>query len=210
MTDDRIQPGAKIDERLWRRFRQDVEDRCGTVRGHLGSELENAITEYIDASHGGDVNDRLRRLEQEMGNVQDTLGDIHDGQQAQKEKTSGPSATTLNRLDDIDARIQQEAGDASKVHESVINAAIEDVAGTSAPTLRRYKQMLKERHVAFENPHENSDTWFVDEDVFVTVVENNWAHRNADIAQEYGEDWYDDVRDSVIDGDTDDVSRSFQ
>jgi len=209
MSDDRIQPGAKVSNRLWDEFRADVKERRGTVRGHLGSELENAIREYIDASHGGDVNDRLRRLEQDMGNVQETLRDIHDGQQAQKEKTSGPSATTLNRLDDINARIQQEAGDALKVHESVINAAIEDVAGASAPTLRRYKQMLKERHIAFENPSETSDTWFVDEDVFVSVVESNWPHRNQDIAKLYGESWYDDVRGRVID-DSDDTGRSFQ
>lgn len=208
MSDESLARLPPIDEDLRDQFRADVEARFGTTRGHYRHEVENALREYLNATEGGDTHDRLRRLENAVEDIQDTLGVIADGQHAQKEKTSEPSSTTLNRLDAIEEQIHREAGGSKSVHESVINAAIEDHAGGSGPTLRRYKRMLKERHRAFENPHEQADTWFLDEEIFVHHVEDNFPHRNHDIAAEYGRDWYEDVVDRVRDEDG--VGRTFQ
>jgi len=66
---DGVQPGTKIDEELWERFREDVKRRRGGVRGHIRTELENALRAYI---HGGDatptdIDARLQRIEAELG-----------------------------------------------------------------------------------------------------------------------------------------------
>lgn len=208
MSDEtaRLPPVSKS---LRDQFKADVEERHGTVRGHYRSEVEKALREYLNASQGGDTHDRLRRLEDQVDAIASEVGVHPDAESGKKKKDSGVSATTLNRLDAIEAQIQREADGASKVHESVINAAIEDHAGTSEPTLRRYKQMLKQRQRAFENPHEKSDTWFVDEDDFVTVVENNFPHRNDEIASQYGGEWYDRVLDRITDDDDDDRRSAF-
>lgn len=211
--EDLVQPGTRIDESLWQAFRNDVEDRHGTVRGHLRSELENALREYIEASKGGDMNDRLRRLENTVERIDERTGALVDGDGANKKEDSNVSEVGPRRrkkLDAIEAQIEREAGDATKVHESVVNKAIEDNAGSSGPTLRRYKEMLKQRRIAFENPAEDASTWFVDDGVFVRVVESNFPHRNHDIANQYGEEWYQDAVDRLVDFEDDEEDRGFQ
>jgi len=57
------QIGVRVDKQLWKQFRQDVMERRGAVRGHLKTEVNNALRSYIQASKGGDLDDRVRRLE---------------------------------------------------------------------------------------------------------------------------------------------------
>lgn len=45
---DEVQPGVKINSGIWERFREDVKSRKGAVRGHLRTELERAIQQYLD------------------------------------------------------------------------------------------------------------------------------------------------------------------
>ena len=68
MTDG-VQPGTKIEEETWQRFREEVERRRGGVRGHLKTELERALHGYIQ---GGDttpsqIDARLQRIEAAVG-----------------------------------------------------------------------------------------------------------------------------------------------
>lgn len=197
------QPGTRIDEDVWQAFRNEVKRKRDGVRGHLRSELENALREYVEGSKGGDTNDRLRRLENTVEQIDERTAALVDGDAPNKKEDSDVSLGPRRRkkLDAIESQIDREAGDATKVHESVVNKAIEDNAGSSGPTLRRYKEMLKQRRIAFANPAEDASTWFVDEDVFVRVVESNFPHRNHDIANEYGEEWYQAKVDEVIDAD---------
>jgi len=62
---DRVQPGVKIDEAVWKRFRQDIKERNGGVRGHLRSELEAAIQQYID----GGRTPELTRIEDKVDTI---------------------------------------------------------------------------------------------------------------------------------------------
>jgi len=185
------QPGTLIDKALWEQFRKDVKDRHGVVRGHLKHELENAIKEYINASEGGDTHDRLRRLENQ-------IEDIHQFVESdrKKNKDSGVSETVKNRLQSIESQIQREIGDADKAHVSVVNKAIEDNAGSSRPTLERYKEMLEQRHIGHEWPSEDSDTWWFNNEKFVKVVDNQFDYHT--LSERYGQEWYDEMLDDVV------------
>jgi len=188
------QPGTQVDESLWQQFRRDVADRRGGVRGHLRHELENAIREYIEASKGGDINDRLRRIENNVEQLNEVVGDVVESSERKKEKDSGVSQTVENRLQAIEEQIQREIGDADKAHVSIVNKAIEDNAGGSRPTLDRYKEMLEQRHIAHEWPSEDSSTWWFNSDKFVQVVEQAFPNRNQEMAERYGREWWDERR----------------
>ena len=214
--DDVVQPGTRIDKSVWEAFRSDVEDRHGMVRGNLRRELENALRAYIDASEGGDTHDRLRRLENAVERIDERTEDLVDVGGAKNKKGSNASVgpRRKKKLDAIESQIDREAGDATKVHKSVIHKAIEDNAGTSGPTIRTYKRMLKERRIAFETPSEDANTWFVDPAAFVNVVESNYRHRNHEIAAEYGEEWWETAVEEFVDwneeDEEDEERRGFQ
>jgi len=196
MGDEKLtQPGTMLNRSLWEEFRQDVKERHGIVRGHLRHELENAIREYINASEGGDTHDRLRRLENNMEHVTRQVDTLVDDSKQKKNKDSGVSQTVKNRLADIESQIQREIGDADKAHVSVVNKAIEDNAGSSRPTLERYKEMLEQRHIAHEWPSDDSDTWWFDSEKFVTVVDQQFGYH--EMTERYGSEWYDSMLDEI-------------
>jgi len=66
---DETQPGVRVDAELWAQFREEVARRRGGTRGHLKSELETALRDYIGA---GDttpqqIDTRLQRIEAAVG-----------------------------------------------------------------------------------------------------------------------------------------------
>lgn len=190
--DNEIQPGVRINESLWNEFRDDIQQRRGGVRGHLRTELENAIRSYLEASKGGDINDRLRRIENRMEEMGEGVDTLVDDSQRKKNKDSGVSSTVKNRLEKIESQIDREAADSPYVHESAINAAIEDHAGSSRPTLDRYKEMLQDRHIAHKWPKEDSRRWFVDVEQWAQMVDNTFGYDVVEeIEHEFGRDWFD-------------------
>lgn len=85
---DSVQPGTEVDAELWQRFREEVELRRGGIRGHLRTEMENALRAYID---GGDatpaqVDKRLARIEAAVG-VEATDGGTDTREPAQDTHT---------------------------------------------------------------------------------------------------------------------------
>lgn len=91
MGKNSTQPGCEISASLWKEFRNDVRERRGRINGVLGSELENAIRNYIDGSKGGDVTDELRRLRDDLDEVRDAVvadGGTDSREASQKEKNS--------------------------------------------------------------------------------------------------------------------------
>jgi len=190
-NDNTTQPGVRVDSSLWEEFRQDVKERRGGVRGHMKTELENALSSYIQASKGGDITDRLRRLENAVKSIDEQVGAVVDGQERKKKKDSGVSDTVKNRVEQIGERIEREANGAPKVHESIVNNAIEDIAGSSRPTLNRYKEMLEQRHIAHEWPVDDANHWWVDTSQFVRTLESNFPNQNQDFSKKYGGEWWD-------------------
>lgn len=205
--DSTTQIGTRIDKSLWEQFRQDVQERHGRVRGHLSAELETALREYLNASEGGDTHDRLTDIEAELREVRTLLE-----QSDEKKKDSGLTTTTENRLQDIRDTIAEEAGDSPKVHEKVVEMAIREHAGGSSPTIRRYKELLREDKVLFPDPSHGSK-YFQDATRFAQAV--NVMCKDNDISQsvyddlvdDYGRDWW---LAHLPDDDTDDGRRGFQ
>lgn len=210
MTNDDTARLPEIDADLRDRFKQDVKNRKGTTHGHYRTELENALEAYLDASKGGDTDDRLRRIENAVEDLADTMVELSDDESGKTKTHETVGTESKNKLERIKERIGREAADAKSVHESVVNRAIEDVAGGSDPTMRKYKRMLKERHHAFENPHPEQKTWFVDEEAFVKVVNHNLPEYTSDVASEYGEDWWDDALSNHAEDEGDTHDRTFQ
>lgn len=173
MSKDGLVRLPRIDESLRDEFKQDVEDRFGGIKGHYRHEVEKALREYLHGSKGGDTHDRLRRLENAVERIDErteALVDV-DGAKNKKDSTVSQVGTkTENRIDEIRGIIERESGK-GPVHEAVVRQAIEDVAGHSDPTIRRYKQMLTDRNVL--HPHPKSASKFVyGDDEFVVMIQD--------------------------------------
>ena len=65
MSDDKVQP-TPISEEEYVRFKQFVQDTHGTVRGHLSTELENALREYRQPSNEQDA---IHRIEDDVATI---------------------------------------------------------------------------------------------------------------------------------------------
>ena len=190
MTNTEKQIGVKVNAELWEQFRSDVQDRHGAIRGHLKHEVENALREYMDASHGGDVNDRLTRIESQLDTLTDAVPESDE-----TKKDSGVSQTVENRLTKIRETIEREADGQPKVHEKVVELAIKEHAGKSAPTLRQYKDLLQDERDLFDHPAKDS-LYFRDPTEYVLAM--NAMRKGGkldgetyhDIVAEYGEEWW--------------------
>jgi len=64
--------GVRIDEDLWERFVNHVDDTHGRTHGVVGSELERAILNYIE----GDDTDALRRIEDDVSSINASVADL--------------------------------------------------------------------------------------------------------------------------------------
>lgn len=212
-SDHDIQPGVRIDKSLWEQFRNDVESRKGSVRGHLKVEVENALREYIHASEGGDTHDRLRRIENRIEDIDERLPPVPQSDEGKRKKESDVSATTRNRLIQVRDRIEREV-DKGPVHEAVVRQAIEDVAGHSDPTIRRYREMLLEREDLYPHPRKPSKFVLGDKE-FVEMVQALGKQRaiTNDRYQQMVETFggYETFREALIEFglDEDDEARGF-
>lgn len=200
-----VQPGVMIDSAVWSEFRQDVIERRGRVRGHLGSELENAIREYIDASHGGDVNDRLARLEQQIEQLAAGVGDRDGGADEKRKNEASVSTEVENKLQRI-AEFIDDKTDSPKVNEIVVNRAIEAHAGLSDPTLRRYKELLETREILYPHPND-SERWYTNGRDFAqatnAMAKGGKLSQQAynDLVNQYGAEWWAEQLDQDTDRD---------
>lgn len=190
MTEQTTQPGVRVNKALWQEFRDDIRDRKGVVKGHMKSELETALREYINASQGGDTHDRLRRMENTLETIEASVVE-----QDKKKKDSGVSSEVENKLREVRNQIERETDGSPKVHDEVVELAIRDNAGTSAPTLRKYKELLQQDRELFEHPA-NDSVWFTSPEDFVLAVNSMrkagriQQDRYDNILSRYGEEWW--------------------
>lgn len=217
-SDDDTARLPPVTESLRDEFKKDVEERFGTVRGHYRSEVEKALREYLRAGEGGDTNDRLRRLENTVERIDERTAALADGEGGKKTKDSDVSPTTKNRLSEIRGIIERESG-TGPVHEAVVRQAIEDVAGHSDPTIRRYRQMLTDRGILHPHPRSTSKYVYGDEE-FVVMIQDMGSNgalgndRYWELVEQFGgEDAFRDVLERTDWGDGEDdreVGRTFQ
>jgi len=69
MKDDTTQP-TRISKEEYTRFKQFVQDTHGTTRGHLKTEIENALREYRKPDNSRDA---LARIEDDVATIKATL-----------------------------------------------------------------------------------------------------------------------------------------
>jgi hypothetical protein len=192
MADNTTQPGVRLNESVWQQFRDDVRERKGVVQGHLKHELEQALKEYINASHGGDTHDRLTEIEAQLQELTDAISE-----QPEKKKDSGISSVTEERLSDVRDEIDEKRSGQPKVHEDVVEMAIRNNAGSSTPTIRRYKRLLKQDRVLYPHPTEGS-LYFCEAEDFTRAV--NSMVKGGKIKQKtydelvdhYGSTWWEE------------------
>lgn len=74
---DKTQIGARVDEDLYERFKQAVEDKHGRTRGVLSHEVENALRNYVDADN---PTDPLARIENDVATIKAQLAESDGGE----------------------------------------------------------------------------------------------------------------------------------
>jgi len=74
MGDERIQP-TTIDRELYEQFKTFVKDTHGHTRGHLKTELENALRDYMQSDSG---EEKLTRIESDVATAVAMLSEIQN------------------------------------------------------------------------------------------------------------------------------------
>jgi hypothetical protein len=72
MQGDTVQP-TRISKEEYKRFKQWVQDTHGTTRGHLSTEIENALREYRQPDN---KQDKLTRIEDDIASVKAMLAEV--------------------------------------------------------------------------------------------------------------------------------------
>lgn len=166
MSDD-VQPGVRIDGDVWQEFREDVKNRRGTVRGHLKTELENAIREYLrdDASPTEQrIENRLSRIEQAVGaaatdggvDTCDPEPHTHAPGNVTVEEKPPANAATEKKVAYLVSCLIEEAGadgEITSVARSVIRDVVKEEYGFRSDTAKRYVETLIDRLGLEESPY---------------------------------------------------------
>jgi len=190
MDDGLTQIGVRFDEQLWKEFRSDVKARKGGVDGHLRTELEAALRQYLDGSDGGDLHDKVDRLDEKVETIAQAIAD-----EEKKKKDESLSSRTENRLREIRNQIIDETDGSPKVHKEVVELAIRDNAGGSEPTIRRYKKLLQQDRELFPHP-DNDRMYFTEGEDFVKATNamrkgnRIKPDRYDELLETYGEEWW--------------------
>jgi len=200
MDDGLTQIGVRFDEQLWKEFRSDVKARKGGVDGHLRTELEAALRQYLDGSDGGDLHDKVDRLDEKVETIAQAIAD-----EEKKKKDESLSSRTENRLREIRNQIIDETDGSPKVHKEVVELAIRDNAGGSEPTIRRYKKLLQQDRELFPHP-DNDRMYFTEGEDFVKATNamrkgnRIKPDRYDELLETYGEEWWRSQLDEDEDG----------
>jgi len=175
VVSDGVQPGTEVDRELWERFREDVKRRKGGVRGHIRTELENALRAYI---HGGDatpvdVDARLQRIEAELGiapadggaDTVETPQDTHTRQPVPEEKPAA-NAATEKKVRWLAQRVREDRAidpaEAAEVPPQLLRETVKEAYGFRRDTAKRYVDRLADELGLSEHPDPNVDLLITD------------------------------------------------
>ena len=184
MTDEK-QPGVKIDADVWEQFRAEVRDRHGVVRGHLKTELENALRQYSGEAGptGVDIERRLARIEAEVG-VEATDGGTDTSEPAECTHTPEqslqapddrphPQAATKQKVNWLADRVLDAEDVAqtelSMTHADTVRDVIQDEYDFKAETAADYVDKVTEALGLVEHPF--NEVLFVTDDKHDELVE---------------------------------------
>jgi len=179
------QPGVKIDADVWEAFREEVRERHGVVRGHLKTELENALRQYSgDAgSNGIDIERRLARIEAEVG-VEATDGGTDTSEPSECTHTPEQSLEAPDDRPHPQAATKQKVlwlaecvldaecvtqSNLSMTHEDTVREVIQDEYDFKADTAADYVEKVTEALGLVDHP--SNDVLFVTEEKREELIE---------------------------------------
>lgn len=198
---DSVQPGTEIDAELWRRFREEVAERRGGVRGHLRAELEAAIRGYID---GGDatpaqLNRRLSRIEAAVGveatdggtdtveptectHTPDPALDAPDSRPHPQSASEKKVAWLAKRVNDAESG---GAGKAKVIHEDTLESVVKDEYAFTSDTVARYVDEVIAHLELTEHP--TADPLWVTEDKHEELIEARREQQRSETRDRFEE-----------------------
>lgn len=94
MGKERTQP-TPIDKAEYKRFRAFVQEIHGSTRGHLRTEIENALREYRERYYGGD---QLTRIEDDVAQLKAIVSEVESDGGTPPATRSEPSDTHARSL----------------------------------------------------------------------------------------------------------------
>lgn len=163
MQDDTTQP-TQISKEEYAKFKQWVQDIHGTTRGHLRTEIENALREYRASDTSAE---KLARIEDELTTVKEMVATPHaDGgsviESSESESTHAHAADT--KPNPNAPRSEKVAWIVSKYYnrdggsttEQVIGSQIQDEFGFGDRTTEEYQELVLEALDAEEHPTKNN------------------------------------------------------
>lgn len=151
---DGVQPGTKVDAELWDRFREEVRRRRGGVRGHLRTELENALNAYIQGGEPTptEIDARLQRIEAAVGAASSDGGtDTFDSNSHTHappptvDKKPPANAATEKKVAYLAACVREDHGETfGSIKRSELIEIVKMEYGFRSDTARRYVDQLIE------------------------------------------------------------------
>jgi len=154
---DTVQPGTEVDAALWEQFREDVKRRRGGTRGHIRTELENALRGYI---HGGDatpadIDARLQRIEAAVGAAPTDGGASSDAEHTHTPQTKpGEKSSRAKKVAYlIDQKYDRDGG---SVKPETIEKDVKDVYGFGDRTAPKYVQPVIDALDAKRHPNNDN------------------------------------------------------
>jgi hypothetical protein len=195
---DRTQIGPSVDAELWQRFRENVKERKGTVRGNLGGELENAIRQYL----GDEPAPAMRRFDQRLARIEDSLGvaeadggiDTFDApehthapteqQSTTPDEKPAANAATEKKVQWLAVQVEDEVTeDFQEIHPAVLKNVVKECYGFRSDTAKRYIDELKDHFNLVENPDDNYPT-LVTESEHDRILKEQREQRKQDAEEE--------------------------
>lgn len=207
------QLGARVDSGVWEQFKDFVQNKHGKSSGVTSKEVEDALIRHMGQSELQHVDDRLRRIEDALDIDHPPRSDRPSGE---RDRPSDPSESDPKK-DDLTPRTQTKVDNIlgnlpGRFTSDQLDAAIQNVAGSSPKTLKKYRDILTNRHVVVKAPwvddrDEDADGFYQDRRMFaVAAVQHMDAGALYQLQDNLGPYWGDNW---VIDELPDDMPNPF-
>ena len=196
--DETVQIGPRIDRGVWEQFKETVKQKHGKTSGVTAEEVEKALRRHMQNDPLQHIDDRLRRVEDALDVDRPTGADGAVGERETVSKADRDPTTkeltprTQNRVDKILGNLP------GRFTEGQLDAAIENVAGSSYKTLQRYREILTNRHKVVQAPWvddtDDGDGFYQDKRMLAVAATQNMhpdeVYQLEDkLAVHWGEDW---------------------
>jgi len=161
---EEVQPGVRIDAGIWKRFREDIKTRHGHVRGHLRSELETAIQQYLDDNS----DPTLARIETKVDYLAGELdvdvsdapprshgGDEHTHAEPDApDSRPAPQSSTDKKTRWLASCVKDQVADGfGEIPKSILRDTVKEEYGFRSDTAERYVDELTTHFDLVDHPH---------------------------------------------------------